>query len=292
MDASDLRIFAAVAGSGGMSRAAAELHMVQSNVTARVRQLEDELGCSLFDRHSRGVALTDAGRRLLPYASRIGDLLNEAREAARGGGEIAGSLRIGALETTTALRLSPRLAQFVARYPHVDLSLRTGTTAELVDAVLERDVEGAFVCGPVAHRALETSEIFREELVVLARPDIDGLAQALAEEAVRIVVLKAGCSYRQRLEDVLARRGVAAPRLLEFGTLEAIARCVSAGLGITMLPRHLIGTVWPDDAVSIHPLPRGEGMVRTLFVRRHDTHVSDAAKAFLTLCREGEREAA
>ncbi len=64
MDIDDLRILSAVAKNGSMNRAAVELHMVQSNVTARVRQLEDELGVSLFVRHSRGVTLSDAGQRL------------------------------------------------------------------------------------------------------------------------------------------------------------------------------------------------------------------------------------
>ena len=74
MDAADLKVFEAVARTGGMNRAAAELHTVQSNVTARVRALEVELGCPLFERHSRGVALTSAGQRLLPYARRVAEL--------------------------------------------------------------------------------------------------------------------------------------------------------------------------------------------------------------------------
>lgn len=65
MDIDDLRILNAVAKNGSISRAAAELYTVQSNVTARVRQLEPELGVSLFVRHSRGVPLSDAGQRLL-----------------------------------------------------------------------------------------------------------------------------------------------------------------------------------------------------------------------------------
>ncbi|NJM35197.1 MAG: LysR family transcriptional regulator, partial [Rhodomicrobium sp.] len=86
MDASDLRIFEAVARLGGMNRAAAELNTVQSNVTARIRALEDELGLPLFRRSSRGVSLTAAGERLLPYAKRIAELLSEAARAARDDG--------------------------------------------------------------------------------------------------------------------------------------------------------------------------------------------------------------
>jgi DNA-binding transcriptional LysR family regulator len=76
MDASDLRVFEAVARLGGMNRAAAELNTVQSNVTARIQALEAEIGCTLFERHSRGVSLTQAGRRLLPYAGELSRLLD------------------------------------------------------------------------------------------------------------------------------------------------------------------------------------------------------------------------
>src|SRR3954465_390683 len=132
MDAADLRIFEAVARLGGMNRAAAELNTVQSNVTARVRMLEDELGLALFHRHSRGVTLTAAGRRLIPYAVRVAQLIVEARRAVLDDGAPKGELRVGSLETTAALRLSPVLSAYAASYPEVDLSLITGTTCELI----------------------------------------------------------------------------------------------------------------------------------------------------------------
>src|SRR6478752_2340437 len=81
MDASDLKVFEAVARLGGIGRAALELNTVQSNVTARVRLLEQELATPLFERHARGVTLTAAGRRLLPYASEIKHLLHRAKQA-------------------------------------------------------------------------------------------------------------------------------------------------------------------------------------------------------------------
>src|ERR671933_479015 len=109
MDAGDLRVFEAVARLGGMNRAAAELNTVQSNVTARIRQLEETLGTPLFQRHRTGVTLTPAGRRLLPYAARVRQLLDEARRAALDDGAPKGPLLVGSLETTAALRLSPVL---------------------------------------------------------------------------------------------------------------------------------------------------------------------------------------
>src|ERR1051325_5572402 len=167
MDASDLRVFEAVARLGGMNRAAGELHTVQSNVTARIRQLEDELGTALFQRHRNGVALTPAGRRLLPYAARIASLLADAKRAVADDGHPSGPLVIGSLETTAGLRLPGMLADFAERYPEVDLELTTGTTSELVESVLAHRLEGAFVCGPGNHPQLDEQRVFREELVIV-----------------------------------------------------------------------------------------------------------------------------
>jgi DNA-binding transcriptional LysR family regulator len=285
MDASDLRIFEAVARLGGISRAAEALHTVQSNVTARIRQLEDELGRELFRRHPRGVALTSAGQRLLPYAQRVASMLEDARRAVLDDGAPQGPLLIGALETSTALRLSRPLAAYVAAWPNVDLTLRTGTTCELIDQVLEHRLEGAFVCGPVAHPDLHTTPVFTEELALLTAPSVGSLDALAAHGEVRIVVLRAGCSYRQRLEALLARRGIAAPRVLEFGTVEALFGCVAANLGVTLLPRALVGPVWQEGRVAVHALPPSEAMVETVFIRRQDAYLSSALAAFLAMLR-------
>ncbi len=292
MDTAELKVFEAVARTGGMNRAAAELHTVQSNVTARIRALEDELGCALFERHSRGVALTPAGERLLPYAKRVAWLLADAARAARDDGMPRGPLTIGSLETTAALHLSPLFASYAAACPEVDIALRPGTTAELIAAVLERRLEGAFVCGPVAHQSLIEQVMFSEELVVLAAPNVTSLEAAIQGGIARIVVLRSGCSYRQRLEALLASRGIAVPRLMEFGTLEAIFGCVAAGLGLTLLPRALIGPVWRSHRVSVHRLPAEEAVVTTVFIHRREAHLSSALRAFLEHVRAGSEPVA
>jgi DNA-binding transcriptional LysR family regulator len=196
MDIADLKVFDAVARLGGMNRAAVELNTVQSNITARIKALEADIGCLLFERRPRGVALTAAGRRLLPYAARATRLIADARCAARDDGSPRGILTIGSLETTAALRLTPLLAGYAANYPNVDLVLRTGTTRELVAATLEQSVDGAFVCGPVGQPDLREEVVFREELSLLAAPGVSSLADALGGGTgeVQAVVLRAGCS--------------------------------------------------------------------------------------------------
>lgn len=281
MDAGDLKVFEAVARLGGMSRAAAELNTVQSNVTARIQALEADIGSVLLERHSRGVSLTAAGRRLLPYADKVARLLADARHAARDDGVPRGILTIGSLETTAALHLTSLLTRYAGDNPEVDLVLRTGTTCELVGDVLEQRFEGAFVCGPVAHPELDEQVMFREELVVLTAPGVASLDAVLNAGEVRLVVLRAGCSYRQMLEMLLARRGIVVQRQLEFGTLEAIFGCVSAGLGITLLPRALVGGVCDAGRCRVHALPRQDAMVDTVFIRRRNGFASSALRAFL-----------
>lgn len=287
MDTADLRLFAAVARTGGIGKAALELNTVQSNVTARLKSLEDRLGTALFERSNRGVALTAAGQRLLPYAERIGRLLDDAERAVRDDGAPAGPLAIGALETTAALRLSPLLARFASSHPAIDLSLKTGTSAELVAGVLDRTLDGAFVCGPADHADLQAESMFAEELAVLAAPgvaDLDGLLRA---GDFKIIVLRAGCSYRLIFEAWLARRGIVGVRVLEFGTLETIISFVAAGLGVTLLPTSLIGTVWSRDRVATHRLPDGAGRVETVFIRHRDAFATSALRAFVDMARLG-----
>lgn len=285
MDTADLRVFEAVARLGGMSRAADELNTVQSNVTTRIRLLEGALGTPLFHRHSRGVALTAAGRRLLPYATRVGKLLEDARRAVEDDGTPKGALTVGSLETTAALRLSPILSTYAASHPDVDLVLSTGTTCELIEHVLEHRVDGAFVCGPVNHKELEQEAVFIEELVIVTARSVRTLDELTGRDDLKIVVLRAGCSYRQRLETILAARGIVGVRRLEFGTLDAILGCVAAGLGVTLLPKSVVAGASRAGGVAIHDLPHADSRVETLFIRRRDAFLSSALEAFLRCVR-------
>ncbi|WP_454689427.1 LysR family transcriptional regulator [Achromobacter aloeverae] len=285
MDLADLRTFEAVARHGSMNKAAAELHTVQSNVTARIRALEDELGLPLFQRHARGVAMTPAGQRVLPYAGRIARLLAEAGMAARDDGRPQGALTLGALETTTALRLSPALTAYARAYPDVRLVMSTATTAQLVQDVIDYRYDGAFVAGPVHHPGLHATPVFIEELVLVACPALKSLKDLPGLPELRTIVFQAGCSYRQRLEAFLAERGIVATQPLEFGSLDTIVSCVSAGVGVTMLPRGVVAEAAKAGRVSLHRLPAQQARVETLFVRRQDAYVSSALTAFLDILR-------
>ncbi|OED01220.1 MULTISPECIES: LysR family transcriptional regulator [unclassified Rhizobium] len=285
MDLSDLRVFEAVSRHGSMNRAAQELHTVQSNVTARIRALEEELGVSLFQRHARGVSTTPAGQRILPFVGRLTKLLADARTAAKDDGEPGGTLSLGSLETTTALRLSPLLGQFAKTYPQVRLVVATGTTRRLIDDVVSCRVEGAFVAGPVSHPDLEQEVIFQEELVLVTSPAIGGMEDLAGIVDLKTIVFQIGCSYRQRLESLLADMGIVTSKPLEFGSLDTIVSCVSAGVGITLLPMGVVAAAVREGRVAMHELPPERSLVDTLFVRRKDAYTSSAMTALLDMIR-------
>jgi DNA-binding transcriptional LysR family regulator len=285
MEYADLRVLEAVARQGSMNRAAAELHMVQSNVTARIRVLEDQVGTALFERSSRGVVLTAAGRRLLPYAARLAALLNEAQEAARDDGTPRGFLRVGSLETTAALRLPPILSAYAQAYPDVGLVVTAGASAGLIADVLEHRLDGAFVAGPVQHPDLIEEMVFREELMLVTAPALRHLNDLDRQRELKIIVFRRGCSYRQRLENLLAQRGIQTAQPLEFGSLETIVGCVAAGVGITLLPKAVVAPAWREGRVVAHELPPEQARVDTVFVRRSEIRQASALAAFLAIAR-------
>lgn len=282
MESTDLRFFEIVARAGNLTHAAERLNTVQSNVTARIKRLEDELGVVLLQRHSRGVSLTPAGEELLPFAIRVGQTIEEARKALSNGNgrPPRGLLRIGTLETTAAVRLPAILMRFAEECPQVEVSLRTGTSRELRDEVIAHRIDGAFVAGCVKDPKLTQTVMWEEELVMVGPESFHPRSLRDAAE-VRVLVFRNGCSYRTYLEAFLANSGVTSVRQVELGTLEGIIGCVAAGMGLTMLPKRVVEESPYRQRLSIHKLAGIPAKVPTVFVHRADLYVSSALGRFI-----------
>lgn len=291
MELSDIKTFAAVARTGGITRAAEELNTVQSNVTQRIKALEAEIGTPLFERHSRGMTLTGAGKRLLPYAQRMAALSREAALAARDDGEPKGPLAIGSMETTAAVRLPPLLADFHRRFPAVRLTLRTATTADLVAAVLDGSLDGAFVAGPIDHADLTATSAFREELVLVSArrwPTLAELRAGTPESGPTALVFRTGCTYRQRIEQIMTEFGWPSAARFELGTLDGMIGCVAADMGVTLLPRAVVARSEMNGNVSVHTLSPNHARVETLFIQRRAGHQYSALQGFVACLKKDD----
>lgn len=280
VEISELKIFLAVAQKGSISRAAEELHCVQSNVTARIKQLEERLGTILFHRKSKGVTLAPSGHLLLDYAERILRLAREAEEAITNQDEPRGKLLIGSMETTAAVRLPPLLAAYHRSYPNVELNLVTGPSEESLRRLLDFQIDGAFVAGELVNEAVTADKAFDEELVLVAPPDINSLEQVAHQ---KILVFRTGCSYRAQLEAWLRKTGRLPYQVMEFGSIEGIIGCISAGMGVSILPRSVVERPQYQDNCSLHSLPREVGIMTTWFVRRRHEKPGKAMQAFMDL---------
>jgi DNA-binding transcriptional LysR family regulator len=280
MDATALATFLAVARHGSVTAAASELHTVQSNVTARMKQLEVDLENTLFLRHSRGVTLTAAGVRFLGYAQRMQALADEARAAVRDDGSVRGNLRLGSMETTAAVRLPAVLGQFHQAHPEVQIEIRTGPTSELLEHVLARRVDCALVAGPVNHPELTGRTVFREELVLVAARDSGSVSQRLVQGELTAITFRQGCSYRQHLETQFAARGWLPFRRLEMGTVEGMLGCVGANVGVTVLPRSAVQGSRAQELLRVEAFTPQPLWVDTVLVRRADAHLGATLRAF------------
>lgn len=228
-----LRTFQVVVEEGGILAAARKLHTVQSNVTSRIRRLEEELGTELFFRKGRGLELAPPGKVLLDYARRMLQLERETAVAVRQVGESSGELRIGAMETFMALHLPAALKTVRAVHPGIELRVETNTTANLVGKVLEHKLDCALVAGPVDHPELEFQPLVEEELVQICARGGD-IAR------LPLILFREGCAYRARAQAWQRTIGHAMAEAMEFGTLEGILGCVSVGLGWTLMPRRVM----------------------------------------------------
>lgn len=271
MDLAALRIFKTVVEQGGVNRAAARLHRVPSNVTTRVRQLEEELGTKLFARTAGRLVLSAEGKRLLVYAEQLLRLSAEA-EAAMRNGKPRGTLRLGALESTAAARLPPVLSRYHRLYPDVQVELVTGTSGALVERVQRQDVEAAFVAEPFNSHALVTQAVFAEELVVITPKSFGRIRSPKDIGARTVIAFASGCSYRRRLEAWLAGAQILPGRVLEFQSYHAIIACVAAGSGIAVVPRSVIEMTRAGREVALTSLPAHIAKARTQLIWRPEHH--------------------
>ena len=279
MEISHLKVFQMVAQAGSVSSAAKNLNCVQSNVTARIKNLENELGTTLFYRKPRGMIATPSGRILLDYAKQILHLEKEAKKALLDD-KIQGQLLLGAFESVAAVRLPILLAKYHRFYPDVDLSLITGTSAELCQKVLNYEIDGAFVTDEYKVTGMKWTEAFREELV-LVYPSGKASPKTAAQKGV--LVFPRPCAYRERLEKWFQEKGLSLNQRMELGSADGMIECVAAGMGVTILPFSLVKKASESGIVSIHRIGKKLESVPIMFIKREDTMISKSLSAFLEL---------
>ncbi|MFF7698269.1 LysR family transcriptional regulator [Streptomyces lydicus] len=246
MQLQQLRYFTAVADTRHFTRAAEREHVAQPSLSQQIRSLERELGAELFHRARGHITLTDSGETLLPFARRI---LADTETARREVQEVAqlrrGRLRLGAPPSLCASLVPDVLSAFHATYPGVDLLVTEDGSQDLVRALADGALDLALIITPlpVQAPALATSDLLREELVVVSAPDrpapVGGRRTRIRVADLRdrpLAMFRRGYDLREFTTAACRAAGFEPTFTVEGGEMDAVLGFVRAGLGIAVVP--------------------------------------------------------
>jgi len=279
MDTNTLQAFLAVAETGSFSLAAERLYLTQPAVSKRIAALEGDLSTKLFERLSKQVLLTEAGRALLPKARHIVQEMTDCRQMiADLAGEVSGVLPLATSHHIGLHRLPPYLRSYSLHYPKVEFALKFMDSERGCLAVAEGALDMAVVTLPQTQsEKLALHKVWDDPLQVMvshAHP-LAGSRKPAALTSYPAIVPEKGTETRRLIESALQAAGISLRPGIETNYLETIRMLVASGLGWSVLPVIMLG----DDLVCV-PTP-GIRFERELgVVTRKGATLSRAAEAF------------
>jgi DNA-binding transcriptional LysR family regulator len=291
MEVRQLQIFQILAEELNFTRTAEKVHTVQSNVTAQIKALEEELGLPLFDRLGRRVTLTDAGRDFLPFAAQALAAMDQGQRAVQTGAEPSGPLRIGAAESLLTYRLPEVLRVFRRRFPHVELVFRPYVNATLAFELEAGKLDMAIYGDDLQpYSSIKSIRLRTERILLLAEPNHPLAGRPAIKPAnlagENLLLTETGCSYRGKLDRALALANIRPANVTEFSSVEALKQCITLGMGVGLLPavvvarelrqNHLKALRWSGPSLDIV----------THILWHRDKWISPAMSAFMELVRD------
>lgn len=252
-DLPDLRLVAAIADSGSLTRAAAQIHLAPSSASHRLTQLEAGLGTPLFTRHHRGLTPTPAGESLLRHARQVFAQLEQMHaDLAPYAGRVLSQVTVFANTNAINCFLPEDLGDFLREHPRIRLSLEEQPSPAIVQAVAAGQVEIGVVAAGPGLAGLQTQPYRRDRLVLIVpaghplagRPTV-AFAEVLAEP---FVCLHAGSAIHTFMMNAAARLGGRLDVRIQVRSFNAVCRMVTAGVGIGMVP---LSSVSPGSGLSI-----------------------------------------
>ena len=286
MEVRQLQTFCILAEELNFTRTAERVHTVQSNVTSQIKSLEAELGVPLFDRLGKRVVLTEAGRRLRPYAERALAAMDQGHRAVKFGTEPAGPLHIGTPESVLTYRFPEVLKSFRKQYPKVNLFFHPDSQERLADALESGRLDLAVSMSERFDSPQLNSISMRTEDVYLFSTPNHPLLQAkkvypkdLTDQT--LLLTETGCGYRMMLEMQLASAKVRPQNITEFSSIEAVKQCVAAGMGIGLLPEIVIANELKKRQIAVLNWQGAKMSIATSIVWHKDRWVSPAMRSFI-----------
>ena len=293
MQLQDLGTFVTVATERSFSVAAKKLHRTQPAVSQAIRRLEEELGDRLFDRSVRNGALTEAGRLLQEYASRLLSLAADAEVAVRELQQVRrGRVIIGANEAAVH-SLLPYLDRFSRAHPQALVEVRRVRSRAIASELLNRNLDFGVLTFQPADRGLQSLSLGGDELVMLAHPDhpLAARRRATIEEVGQQTVIAHNdpSPARERVLRAYERRHTPINIQVALPSLDGIKRAVEMKIGVALLPARCAITEIASGSVVAVPVA-GISRKRQVTLVGRSAHRSHAANAFLAVAQEAEKD--
>lgn len=252
-DLPDLRLVAAIADSGSLTRAAAQIHLAPSSASHRLTQLEAGLGTPLFTRHPRGLTPTPAGESLLRHARQVFAQLEQMHaDLAPYASRVLSQVTVFANTNAINCFLPEDLGDFLREHPRIRLSLEEQPSPAIIQAVAAGQVEIGVVAAGPGLAGLHTQPYRRDRLVLivpaghpLAGRETVAFAEVLAEP---FVCLHAGSAIHTFMMNAAAQLGGRLDVRIQVRSFNAVCRMVTAGVGIGMVP---LSSVSPGSGLVI-----------------------------------------
>lgn len=300
MEIRQLRAFLAIAETKTFTAGARKVGVTQAAISMQIKQLEEEVGLSLFTRTPRRVLLTEAGEYLHERAIRILREHDTAlAEIAELSGAEHGRLRIGSASAEFATVQLPRiLIELKKVFPNAELGISAGTSAALVDKLLHGDIDMAFVSLPVENSTIATDLLFSDQIVAIGHPKHPLAnkrsisATTLAEE--KLILGERGGNTRRLIDRFFDSANVKPNIVMELSRQEAINQMVEADLGVGMAGAKTIANEIREGRLVSWKIENAEIKWELGLARLKAGYFSPIAKEFLKLCKENyaEREKA
>lgn len=286
MELSQLRSLVAIVGAGNFSRAAVALHLSQPALTHQIHSLEEELGAQLLERGPRQVRLTPQGDLFLTYAHRILSLSEEGLHAVRELSGEGGRITLAAGTTNIVFRLPDWLQKLRQQLPRMEISVRAGSSLEVMEAVLQDRVDLGLVTSPVSDRRLARFALFQDEIFLVAGPNLaleEPISWTFLNEQPFLLFPK-GSGFRKFLDDLFRRVGIEPRIAMELDNIEGLKQMAGAGMGMTFLPRIAVQFEVDQGFLRrIHPEPYQELFRTTSLILRKEKVKTPAITEFIRL---------
>jgi DNA-binding transcriptional LysR family regulator len=299
MELRQLKYFVAVAEELHFRRAAERLYVAQPAISEQIRKLEAELGVALFQRTNRSVVLTDAGLAMLDEARRVLHQADIAQRAARSGcDQTGGRLRLGYVPDALPTSVLRALGQLASASPRIDVSLETGSTLSLVDAVRDRRLDAVVTGLPTPSNGLRTTSLGRQR-VVAALPGHHALAfdprltlERLAPQRLVMLPRVANPAFHDAVI-ALCRDAGLSPTLVEAAEprVESVLLAVVAGAGAALLPAS-VSERYVTPGVRLVELPDVEPVFESALLTQPHTDSLSTHSLMRTVSRLAERDEA